>query len=229
MGEVKTMTRLYALGISMVMSSGCMMVPARYREPIRSYPTPAPKTVAIEGFNVGGFQPTGYTTSTSFGTASATGSGGYASGSYVGSGLAVHNDYVVTSEAEDFRTILAQTRRFRIVAPGAPADLVLVGQVHAGPDMSWHYAVQFLEGLTLTPLFGVPVPVRGSGSASANIYQRDNRELVSSVNTGMLYLTAWTTIYSSGHDRERGLAILRGMAMRDLADRLAQAVCAGRS
>src|SRR5439155_12910251 len=87
MGEVKTMTRLYALGISMVMSSGCMMVPARYREPIRSYPTPAPKTVAIEGFNVGGFQPTGYTTSTSFGTASATGSGGYASGSYVGSGL----------------------------------------------------------------------------------------------------------------------------------------------
>src|SRR5438876_1167730 len=97
------------------------------------------------------------------------------------------------------------------------------------PAHGLHHEDQFLEGLTLTPLFGVPVPVRGSGSASANIYQRENRELVSSVNTGTLYLTAWTTIYSSGHDRERGLAILRGMAMRDLADRLAQAVCAGRS
>jgi hypothetical protein len=184
--------------------------------------------VAIEGFNVGGFQPTGYTTSTSFGTASAAGSGGYASGSYVGSGLAVHNQYVVTSEAEDFRTILAQTGCFRIVAPGAPADLVLVGQVGAAPDMSWHYAVQFLEGLTLTPLFGVPVPVRGSGGASANVYERQSGELVSSINTGRIYLTGWTTIYSSGRDRERGLALLRGMAMRDLADRLAQAVCAAR-
>jgi hypothetical protein len=201
------------------------LVPARYQQPITSYRTPSPRTLGIEGFNVGGFQTTGYTTNTSVGAASAAGTGGYASGSYVGSGLAVHNEYVVSSEAEDFRTLLAQTGCFRVVGPGAPSDLVLIGQVQSQPDMGWTIPAQILKGLTITPIFGVPVPARGSGSASANIYDHQTGELVRSVATRKVYLTGWTTIYTRHEDGQRGLAILRGMAMRDLAERLAQATC----
>ena len=40
-----------------------------------------------------------------------------------------------------------------------------------------------------------------------------------------VYLTGWTTIYTGHQDGQRGLAILRGMAMRDLAERAALATC----
>src|SRR5262249_13252127 len=83
---------------------------------------------------------------------------------------------------------------FRVVAPGSPSDQVLIGQVNSVPNMGWTIPVQFLEGLTLTPIFGVPVPMRGTGEASANIYDHASGELVSSVSTGKIPLTGWTTI-----------------------------------
>jgi hypothetical protein len=50
-------------------------------------------------------------------------------------------------------------------------------------------------------------------------------KLVGSVSTGKIPLTGWTTIYTGHQDGQRGLAILREMAMHDLAERLAQATC----
>src|SRR4030095_14607059 len=74
-----------------------------------------------------------YTTTTNVGPAFAGGT----TGLYVGSGVAEHEEYVLSSEAETFRTLLANTGCFRVVAPGSPSDLVLVGQVHSVPNMGW--------------------------------------------------------------------------------------------
>ena len=207
--------------VAWISASACISVPARYQAPVTRYRPVTARTIAIEGFTVGSLQPTGYTTTTNVGSAFAGGT----SGLYVGSGVAEHEQYVFSSEAETFRALLANTGCFRVVAPGSPSDLVLVGQVNSVPNMGWTIPAQFLEGLTLTPIFGVPVPMRGTGEASANIYDHTSGELVSSVSTGKIPLTGWTTIYTGHQDGQRGLATLRGMAMHDLAERLAQATC----
>ena len=178
-------------------------------------------SVAIEGFTVGGFQPTGYSTTTNVGTAVA----GDTTGTYVGSSLTEHNQYVISSEAETFRRLLADTGCFRVVAPGTPSELVLVCQLQSEPNLGWTIPVQFLEGLILTPIFGVPYPVRGTGSASANIHLHPSGELESSDTTEKIALIGWTTLYTSRSDAARGLEALRVMAMRDLTDWLARAVC----
>ena len=210
--------------ILFVLLTSCLMVPDRYLEPIKKRQTSSKKTIKIEGFEIGSFQTTGYSTNSNYGTVSAQSNNNHASGYYSGGGVTTHNQYVVTSEAEEFRGILANTGCFRVVAPNAKADLVLVGRVNSGGDMSWHYFVQFLEGLTLTPLLGMPVPERGSGMASANIYKYDNGELLESVTTKKVYLSGWLTIYSSEKEKE-GLATIRTMAMRDLAEELSNRFC----
>jgi hypothetical protein len=204
--------------------SGCLMIPEKYLGPVEKRQTNVKKTIAIEGFEVGSFQTIGYTTSSNYGVASAQANNNYASGSYSGTGIATHNRYVVTSLAEQFRGILASTGCFTVVAPNTKSDLILVGRVNSQADMSWHYFVQFLEGLTLTPLFGVPVPARGSGDASANIYKSGTGELIESVATGKIYLSGWLTIYSFDKERE-GLETIRTMAMHDLAEDLADRFC----
>jgi hypothetical protein len=209
-------------------ATACMMVPDRYKEPIERAHTASPKTVAVEGFSVGGFQTTGYTTSTNMGTGSALGPGGVATGSYVDSGVAVHDEYIVSSAAEDFRSLLAQTGCFRVVAPGAGSDLLLVGRVQADAANGWLTVVQLLEGLTITPLFGMPFPARLGGSAEVNIYDESTRQLIGSVSTGPVYLTGWTTLYTAKQDGGQGRAVVRAMAMRDLADRIAKDACSRR-
>jgi hypothetical protein len=204
--------------------NGCMIVPDKYLEPIKKRQIDKKKTISIEGFEVGSFQTTGYSASSDYGAVSGRANNTNVSGSYYGGGITTHNQYVVTSLAEEFRGILAGTGCFTVVAPNTKSDLVLVGRVNSQGDMSWHYFVQFLEGLTLTPLFGMPVPERGSGSASANIYKYGTGELIESVSTGKIYLSGWLTIYSSDKEKE-GLATIRTMAMRDLAEEMADRFC----
>lgn len=207
--------------------SGCIMVPKQYLEPIKKYKVSKAKTVKVEGFEFSQLQTTGYTTNTNFGTASAANNRGYSvNGSYSGVGLTANHQYVSNSAAEDFRGILLQTGCFRVVNSEAKSDLVLVGKIEAGRDMSWHYPAQFLEGLTLTPLLGMPVPARVSGETSVAIYQSDNGELLTSLKTPRIYLSLWTTLYSSERDGNEALSNLRGMIMRDLAENVSKNFCA---
>jgi len=206
--------------------SSCIMIPDDYLQ-IKKYKKSNQKTIKIEGFNIGGYRTDSYTTSTSYGSGSLSDNYGYSlNESSINKNIKTNNVYIVTSKAEDFRGILAKTGCFRVVSrKETKADFIVVGQIEAGGDMSWHYPVQFLEGLTLTPLLGMPLPIRGSGTSSANIYKTNNKELLTNIRTQKIYLSAWTTLYSAKNDEKRGLEILYNMIMQDLADKIAQEFC----
>jgi hypothetical protein len=120
--------------------------------------------------------------------------------------------------------MLAQTGCLRVVVNRDKADLIVVGQ--AGSEGALGAArtlAQVAEGLTLMPLFGMPVPGRVRGWATASLYTRDG-ELVGSLATEA-YLSGWTTLYTVNQDRAKAFGVVRGMAMHDLAEHLAASVC----
>jgi hypothetical protein len=233
----KTLGTTFRFAVLVVTTAaGCMSVPARYRAPLPRHVTAAPKRIAVEGFVRDVYRETGRAVATSYGQAqaraAAVGVGPGGAYAYDGtvraaqSGLAVatQGEYVPTSDAEDIRGLLLETGCFRVTADPGSADLVVRGDADShGALGAARTLVQVVEGLTLTPLFGVPVPGRVRGVATASVYTADG-ELVGRFGTEA-YLSGWTTLYTAGQDKAKALAIVRGMAMRDLVARLADAAC----
>jgi hypothetical protein len=229
---------LAVLGLALAIGTGCMQVPARYQQPLPTYPSRAQKALAVEGFTQDQFRPTGIARNFAAGgfhsdsRADTYGRGvtataqGHASGGFTAGGLAVQGEYVTTSEAEYIRSMLVQTGCLRVVANRDKAEVIVVGSAGAQEADGPLTAVHILEGLTLTPLLGMPIPGRVRGWATASLYTKDG-EMVGSLSTST-YLTGFGTLYTAADDMKTALATVRAMAMRDLVEKLADSVCGQR-
>ena len=194
------------------LGAGCMTMPDRYRHPLRVFDPQVP-SASVHGFKHTEFRSTG-------------GGGGVlvapSLGIYAAAG-GQKGEYTEVSDAWALRYLLEDSRCIRRVDEGGAAQIRLEGQ----SDAEHHYGVAggfgvFLTSVTLIAFLGVPVPEYADATAIVRIYRDD--EFVDQVSS-KVKLTYWTTIYTDEPRKPKSVGIARFMALREVADKVAERLC----
>jgi len=201
-----------ALPVVALVASGCMSIPARYRQPLRVY------RPGVDRVGVGTFERTEFVqTGELWGTVGGPRHFGTVSG--------WSGDYRTFDDATTMRWFLEETGCARRVDETRDAPLRVEGEAHAAEAhgaVEWTVAV--VEAITLLPLVGLTAPGRTEGMAVARLY-RDG-ELVGRIASSAR-LRYWTTLYTARRDAADAVSLARKMALRELADQVAAELCQG--
>jgi hypothetical protein len=189
---------------------GCVSVPERYRRPARVY-TPLVDDIVVRGYEREVFKPT------TSGSAAlvAPQLGIYAAGG------GVSGYYHVESDAEMLRYFIEDTRCARRVRLATGGDLAIEGSV-VSEERIEVTNILINVVLFLPSILGVPLHDDAYGIATSRIYR--NGEFLCSL-ASEARLAYWTSIYTAFRNRDRALALARGMALRAAADQLAAGIC----
>ncbi len=204
------MARPVAL-VPVVFLSACVSIPPGALKPVRTY------TPHVDRLSVAGFQGSQWVqTGAQVGSLASPPLGVY------GYSVAVSGQIVPTNDLAAMRYALENTGCIDVVEEGVAAPMRLEGTVDAEDRTGIRWLPIIAESITLLPLVGLPVPDRVASLATGRLY-RDGRPVKNyEVQDEFPY---WTTIYSAHGDQRRALAIVRGMALRDLADRVTADLC----
>jgi len=143
-----------------------------------------------------------------------------------GYSIAVSGQIVPTNDLAAMRYALENTGCIDVVEEGMAAPVRLEGTADAEDRTGVRWVPIIVESCTLLPIVGLPVPDRVASSATGRLYRNGRPVKNYEVQEEFPY---WTTLYPVDRDHGRALAIVRGMALRDLADQVAADLCAGGS
>jgi hypothetical protein len=221
-----------------VLATGCMVIPERYHRQQQTYP-PHIERVALAGFNREAFRQTSgageYAIWGGQASASANMAGpdiaGSASGSKTWGGSmgaqSWSGEYRPVSDLPAFKNFLENTRCIKVVEAGRPEPdgeaLTLAGDTFAEKHTGFWLALSNApQVLTFVSIFGVPLHEAADATARVRLYQGERfvRELSATTR-----LRFWTTIYTFHADEPAAVEVVRQMALRDLADVVAEDFC----
>ena len=196
--------------LATVTLAGCMTVPLRYRQPAQVY-SPAIDEIAVHGYERTAFYPT----SAAQAAFIAPQLGIYAAGG------GVSGEYRLESDAGMFRYFLEDTRCARRVTLGDTGAVTAEGMATAEERVEPENVL--INAVMLVPsILGAPLHDDAYGLATARVYR--NGELLTSVSSEAR-LSYWTSLYTAFRDRDRAMVLARGMALRVVADDLAERLC----
>jgi len=194
-----------------LLAAACVSIPPSALKPTRTY------TPHVDRLSVAGFQGSQWVqTGAQVGSLASPPLGLY------GYSVGVSGQIVPTSDLAAMRYALENTGCIDVVEEGMAAPVRLEGSADAEDRTGVRWVPIIVESLTLLPLVGLPVPDRVASSASGRLYMNGRPVKTYGVEEKFPY---WTTLYSVDRDHGRALAIVRGMALRDLADQVAADLC----
>ncbi|HWO89488.1 MAG TPA: hypothetical protein VNL98_10100 [Gemmatimonadales bacterium] len=227
------MMRTHYAALFALAAAGCMLTPARFEQPSPRYTNANRVRIAVTGFEYDQFRATGAASSygAAAGSSTVTGSGygwqanGLSRAGAAWGSQAVQGEYVTRTLAPDVAVAFANTGCFQVVmGPNAKPDYVFEGRADGYKAMGALRVLAFVEGLTLTPLFGMPILGRAEGQASINVVRVEDGTLVGNFHS-RVPLKVVTTLYTARSAEAEATATARNFAIRDAIEQAAGAFC----